>query len=171
MILKKLFKRLAYVHTLVAVSRCQADIAVGGAFRLVLLVQRNGLGKVGILGHAGAGAVLGPLVAPEIIVGVGRLARGPVFLHVRESGGRQLGLAELLRRAVGASVFGIRPKSVNTDEATVVLKSEHVLTNLAGGDGLGSAQVGRLRHGDQCSQHNKNHAKGHDIIERKIIEI
>ena len=152
---------LAHVDALEAVSGREADVAIGGALGLVLLVQGDTLREICVLGHARAGSVLGPLMTPEVIVGVGRLASGPVLLHIRQGVRGELGLTEDLSGAVGARALGIRPKTVDTLKAAVVLKSQNILGDLASGSRLVSSQISTERHSDKRTQHNENHAKGH----------
>lgn len=69
--------------------RSKAQIAVALALSIITGVQRNGLGEVVVLRHTGACTMLGPFVTPEIVVG-STLACWPVFIHVGESGRRNL---------------------------------------------------------------------------------
>lgn len=101
--------RTTLADALVRQRGVEAKVAIFGALSTVRLEQRDGLGEERILRHAAAGAVLRPLMRPEVFVGIARLARGPILLHVRKSAGRELRGGEHLRSASIARRVRVRP--------------------------------------------------------------
>jgi hypothetical protein len=78
------YERLAHVHTLVSKRRSKANVTIGGATALVLLIEGDRLRKIFLLRHTRAGSVLRPFVTPEIFIRISANARRPICIHVCE---------------------------------------------------------------------------------------
>ena len=87
----------------------KTNIASRRALGVVTQEQRNALGKVSILSHTSASAVLGPLVAPEVLVGVATFTSRPVLLHVAHGSRGQLRGRKLLISAICTGRLWTRP--------------------------------------------------------------
>jgi hypothetical protein len=100
------------VDAFVGESRCQTHVTVSQAACVVLLKQFNRVRKVLFLAHARTRAVLRPLVAPKILVGIATDTCRPVFIHVRQRfRGQRRHVEGLIRSTIRACSLRIRPKT------------------------------------------------------------
>lgn len=123
---------------------------------VTLVVDSKTVAEVGVLAPAGAGTMLGPLVAPEFGVGL-------VVLRAREPDGGHLGEEVVDRGGIvgrsgavgGVLVLGVlRPQSVDgvRTRAVALLESKKEV------DGLGRLSGGRGSDGNQGSDEDQGNS-------------